>query len=46
MSYKPVTFETMIADQRERIERNNAKDSDNVVMAFINEINNELPKHH
>jgi len=40
------TFENLIADQKERLERNNLEAGDNCVIDFINEINNELPKHH
>lgn len=41
-SLKPVTFETLIADQSERIERCNAKEGTNLILDYINDINNEL----
>ncbi len=43
---KPITFETLIADQKERIERNSAKAGENIILDYINDINGELPKHH
>ena len=39
---KAVTFETLIADQRERIERHNAKEGDNAIMEWIDDLNKEL----
>lgn len=39
---KAVTFESLIADQRERIERSNLKKGDNAVLDYINDINEEL----
>ena len=39
---KPVTFETLVADQKERIERHNAKEGDNSIMDWINDLNKEL----
>ena len=39
---KPVTFETLIQDQKERIERHNAKEGDNAIMDWINDLNKEL----
>jgi len=39
---KPVTLETLIADQKDRIDRCNAKPGDNAVMDYINDINDEL----
>lgn len=43
---KAVTFETLVADQKERIQRNFAKDGENLIMDWINDHNTELPKHH
>ena len=37
---KPITFETLIQDQKERLERRNLKQGDNSVLDFVNEINN------
>lgn len=45
-SLKPITFETLIADQRERIERKEAKEGDNIILDYINDLNRELPKNH
>lgn len=42
MSLKPVTFESLIADQKDRIERSNLKKGDNAILDFINDINEEL----
>ena len=39
---EPMTFETLIADQKERIERRYAKKGDNLIMDFINDINDEI----
>lgn len=39
---KPVTFETLIQDQKERIERKGAKKGDNAIMDYINDINEEM----
>lgn len=39
---KAVTFETLIADQRERIERCNLKKGDNLILDYINDVNKEL----
>lgn len=39
---KPTTFETLIGDQLDRIERNKLKTGDNAVLDFINDINNDL----
>lgn len=39
---KAVTFETLIADQQDRIERNAAKEGTNLILDYINDINNEL----
>lgn len=39
---KPVTFETLLADQRERIDRSRASKGDNLILDYINDINNEL----
>lgn len=39
---KAVTFENLIADQRERIERNNLKEGENAILDFINDINDEI----
>jgi hypothetical protein len=42
MVIKAITFETMIADQKERIERNNLKQGDNLIMDYIINTNEEL----
>lgn len=42
----PTTFETLIADQKERIQRKEAKKGDNSIMDYINDLNAETPKHH
>ena len=39
---KAVTIETLLADQKERIERNGLKAGDNAILDFINDINQEL----
>ena len=39
---KPTTFETLIADQQERIERSKLKVGDNAILDYINDLNNEL----
>lgn len=38
---KPTSFETLIADQRERIERCNLKAGDNAILDYINDLNSE-----
>ena len=38
---KATTFETLIEDQKDRIERNNLKKGDNLILDFINDINHE-----
>lgn len=38
---KPTTFETLIADQQERIERSNLKAGDNAILDYINDLNSE-----
>ncbi len=43
---KPQTFETLIADQKDRIKRNNAPVGSNLIMDWIVDINKELPKNH
>jgi hypothetical protein len=40
MALNPVTFETLIADQEQRLDRCFAPAGTNFVMDFINEINN------
>lgn len=39
---KAVTFETLIADQRERIERKNLSPGDNAILDYINDLNSEI----
>lgn len=39
---KPVTFETLLADQKERIDRSRAKKGDNLILDYINDLNNDL----
>lgn len=43
---KGQTFETLIANQKERIERNSAPREDNSILLWIEDINKELPKNH
>lgn len=43
---KAQTFETLIADQQERIERSTAKEGENLIMDWINDHNAELEKNH
>jgi hypothetical protein len=42
MVIKAITFETLIADQKERIERNNLKQGDNLILDYIINTNEEL----
>ena len=36
---KSLTFEILITDQRERIERCNLKEGDNIILDYINDFN-------
>lgn len=42
MSIKPITFESLILDQQDRIERKELKEGDNTILDWINDINKEL----
>jgi len=39
---KPTSIETLLADQIERIERNNLKTGDNLILDYINDVNKDL----
>lgn len=46
MTIKPQTFESLIGDQIDRVERCLAPEGTNAIMDWINDINLEIPKNH
>ena len=43
---KAQTFENLIADQKDRIQRNSATEEENSILIWIEDINREIPKNH